>query len=335
MMGMDYGSPVDFSDPNDVRVKEIELVGAGRRVLDFGCSTGEMAAALKERGCRVTGIEIDPRAAERARASCERVIVADLDAIDLGSALQGERFDVALFGDVLEHLKHPGRLLVQARGLLAPGGFVVLSVPNITHASIRLMMLEGRFEYQDMGILDDTHLKYFTHRSIGDLLEASGYTVEVMDWVDLPVSEELVRGALDPLGLGNLEEVLRSFSTWESVAYQFVVRAFPAGEEDRVRKLSEDKVRVERRVRELEDELTRLHEVADLAEKKQSELEKAAVYARSLEDIVAQKDEHIRALEDRVAEGLRENAEQERRIEELEGRVAGLESGGSRRRRRR
>jgi SAM-dependent methyltransferase len=309
-MGKDYEKDIDFRDPNDTHTKMIEMVGFGKRVVDFGCWTGFVARHLKERGCHVTGIEIDPRAAEAAKEVCDRVIVADLDEIDLPSALDGDTYDVGLFGDVLEHLKCPQRVLGQMRGLLAPGGYIVLSVPNITHASVRLMMLQGRFDYEDTGILDDTHLKYYTRKSIGDLLESRGYMVDVMDWTEQRVSESQLRGALDPLGLINLEEVLRSFGTWEAVAYQYVIKAFPASEEEQVRRLSEEKVQAERKAKELESRLRELEKALVECRRSQTELEKVREHTRSLEKLLDEKETHMKALEANIAEKeLQQNAE--------------------------
>lgn len=312
-MRKDYDSGIEWSDANDAHVKQIEMVGRGKRVVDFGCWNGLVAGALKERGCHVTGIEMDPEAAEAAREACDRVIVADLDEIDLDSALEGEEYDVGLFGDVIEHLKHPGRLLRRFRGLLAPGGHIVLSVPNIAHASIRLMLLEGRFDYENTGILDDTHLKYYTRQSVGDLLESCGFMVEVIDWVEKRLPARVVHEVLDPLGLGNLEEVIKSLSTWEAVAYQYVIKAFPATEEAQVRRLSEEKVQAERRLRELEEKLTGQEDklagkdkTEDDIRKKDLELEKAGEYAKSLEGIINEKDAYIKSLEAASAELRRE-----------------------------
>ena len=84
-------------------------------------------------------------------------------------------------------------------------------MPNVAHASVRLALLKGQFDYEDTGILDDTHLKYYTRSSIGDLLESCGFMVDVVDWVEQLVSEEELHSTLDPLGLGNLEQVIARF----------------------------------------------------------------------------------------------------------------------------
>lgn len=290
-----YEKEIDFSDPNDAHAKMIEFVGSDRRVIDFGCWTGFVSRVLKERGCYVAGIEIDPQAAEGARGVCDRVVVGDLDELDLADVLEGEKYDVGLFGDVIEHLKNPGRVLAQTREVLLPGGYIVLSVPNIAHASIRLMLLKGEFNYEETGILDDTHLKYYTRESIGDFLESCGYMVDVMEWTEQKLPESHLRAALDPLELANLEEVVKAFSTWEAVAFQYIVKAFPADEEAQVRRLSEEKIQAEKRARELEKQLS---EFSD----QRKELAKAREYQQKLEESIDKKGNYIEQLEAAMVE---------------------------------
>jgi SAM-dependent methyltransferase len=326
-MVKDYEMEIDFSDRNDAHAIMVEMVGTDKRVVDFGCWTGFVARELKRRGCYVTGIEVDPRAAEVARSVCDRVIEADLDTIDLRESLEGEKYDVGLFGDVVEHLKDPARLLRQMREMLSPGGYIVVSVPNIAHAGVRLMLLQGRFKYEDTGILDDTHLKYYTRQSIGDLLEACGYIVDVMNWTENRVSEEELRQALDPLGLANLEKVVEAFSTWEAVAFQYLIKAIPASEEGYVQRLSEEKVQAERRLKmlqaELEESLAGRTELED-------ELQEAKHYIQTIKDQIDKKDAYIGELEAGLGERERSLQELKRRVEELESGSRELGSGGER-----
>lgn len=295
-MAKPYETDLNLSDPNDARTKLISMIGADKRVIDFGCSTGYVSGVLKERGCYVVGIEIAPEAAEKAREVCDRVIVGDLDELDLVSEFGGETFDVGLLGDVIEHLKFPQILLAQARRLLSPGGYIVMSVPNIAHASIRLMLLKGEFNYEDFGILDDTHLKYFTRKSMEDLLEGCGYVVDELDWTRHGVTEAELRETLDPLRLSNLEEVVKSFSSPEAVAFQYVIKATPSGEVDLLEKLSGEKADAQRRARALEKQMYNFKELAD--------------YSKELESMIEKKDEYIGMLEEEVA--VRERARQDK-----------------------
>jgi len=320
-----YESEIDFSNPNHSYTKSADLVGDGKRVVDFGCWTGFMAKALGGRGCAVTGIEIDPEAAEAASEFCERVIVGDLDQLDLAEALGGSSFDVGLFGDVIEHLKDPRRVLCAMRGLLAPGGHIVVSVPNVAHASVRLALLKGQFDYSETGILDNTHLRYYTRESIGDLLESCGYMVEVMDWTEQKITEEQLHEALDPLGLSNLQEVVEAFSQWEAVAYQYIIKAFPADQEDQVQRLAEEKVKAEQKLRVLESQADEARSVALELARTRAELERtaeaftrASEYAKTLEQSVKDKDEYISALETAVHESRQRLQDCEARLAELD-----------------
>jgi 2-polyprenyl-3-methyl-5-hydroxy-6-metoxy-1,4-benzoquinol methylase len=218
----------------------LELIGHNKRVLECGCATGYMSRVLTERGCRVTGIEIAPAAAEQARAFCERVIVGDLDELDLAAAvdpdLHGPQpFEVVVFGDVLEHLKDPLRVLRASRSLLAPEGYVVASIPNVAHGDVRLSLLKGTFRYQPLGLLDDTHIRFFTRESIGELFESAGFVVSEVErmMVDLFGTELPV--SADEFSAEILERVE---ADPESRTYQFVVRALVDNGLDVVRKLA-------------------------------------------------------------------------------------------------
>jgi len=154
----------------------VELAAQGRRILECGCSTGYLSRHLAERGCTVTGIEIDADAAEQARQWCERVLVTDLNNLEWMNGLARD-YDTILFGDVLEHLVHPEIVLRKASELLAPGGRVIVCLPNIAHWRIRASLLMGRFEYTPTGIMDVTHLRFFTPKSARKFIEDSGYDV--------------------------------------------------------------------------------------------------------------------------------------------------------------
>src|SRR2546427_45404 len=139
------GSYPEFSNP-EYKVKV---------TLDVGAADGLLSRKLTDHGWRVTAIEGDPVLAQGGARHCERMITANLDR----EIPEGEGpFDVIVYGDVLEHLVDPLRVLVELDRSLAPTGFVVISVPNIAHLWIRLLLLFGRFEYLDRGILDHSHL---------------------------------------------------------------------------------------------------------------------------------------------------------------------------------
>lgn len=176
-------------DPNSSLAKMLEFVGRGKRVLDVGCASGYLARLMTSRGCTVVGIDVSAEAAQAAAQYCTRTIVADLDIEPLQALLPDEEFDVAVFGDVLEHLRDPWKVLGDARKLLAYRGYAVVSVPNIAHGGIRLGLLRGEFDYSEFGILDDTHLRFFTRRTLDQLFIRAGYRVEKLERTLLPLFE--------------------------------------------------------------------------------------------------------------------------------------------------
>ena len=169
-------------------------VPPGSRVLDVGCATGYLAAELIRSGCAVTGVEPDAQAAAAARDQCEAVIHGDVEDDDCRSELEGlERFDAVVCGDVLEHLRDPWEALAFLASLLAPGGRVVVSVPNIAHWTGRRALLRGRFDYAAHGLFDVTHLRFFTRSSAHSLVAAAGLRVvsEAFAPAPLPLQSRL------------------------------------------------------------------------------------------------------------------------------------------------
>jgi GT2 family glycosyltransferase/SAM-dependent methyltransferase len=155
----------------------LRQVRAASSVLDVGCSTGYLGEELRGRGCRVWGLDRDAAAVAEATPWYEDVRILDLDVCD-DLPWPDQSFDVVLCADVLEHLRDPVRALGLVRRYLSPGGRLVLSLPNVAHASVRLPLLVGRFDYRRSGILDETHLRLFTFRTTRALVESSGFTVE-------------------------------------------------------------------------------------------------------------------------------------------------------------
>jgi len=151
------------------------------RFLDVGCSVGTLGEAVKQqRGAWVTGIEMDEPMARLARERIDRVIVSDVEGLDLAACAIDGAFDCICFADVLEHLCDPWKALQRmTEKLLAPGGSVVASIPNIRHHStIANLIFRGYWPYRDRGIHDRTHMRFFTLRNIVELFESAGLRVE-------------------------------------------------------------------------------------------------------------------------------------------------------------
>lgn len=224
MSAAKYDIEVDLGAPGTSHRHMVEMIGSNKTVLDVGCATGYLAKALRSFGNTVTGVEYDPEAAERARAFADRVVVADLDHVDLRQALPGETFDVVVFGDVLEHLRDPLPPLQQARSLLAPGGYIVISIPNIAHGDVRMSLLLGRFPYRNLGLLDSTHLRFFTRANLRGLLADAGFAaIEVRTTTAPLFGTELGvdRSEVDPA----VVELISADP--DALVYQFVLTAVP------------------------------------------------------------------------------------------------------------
>lgn len=155
------------------------LIGHDRRVLELGCAAGAMSAVLKHHyNCRVVGFEYDEKAAQAAREYCDTVITASLDTPDWSALLPPQTsFDAVLAADVFEHLHHPEQCLSIVRHLLPDHGKLVVSVPNIAHSGVMASLLCGQFNYQDVGLLDRTHVHFFTADSLARLLKQCGFRV--------------------------------------------------------------------------------------------------------------------------------------------------------------
>lgn len=166
--------------PDEAHSVLMRLIPPDSRVLELGCASGYLSGYMEQaRGCRVTGLEVDPRATTLAAERCSEVHTVDLDSPDALQAAQASApYDVLLAAAVLEHLKYPERLLMAAHDLLRPGALVLVSLPNVAYWQIRLKLLVGRFHYTDYGVMDRTHLRLYTVKTGRALLTEQGYPVE-------------------------------------------------------------------------------------------------------------------------------------------------------------
>jgi 2-polyprenyl-3-methyl-5-hydroxy-6-metoxy-1,4-benzoquinol methylase len=213
------------------RPEVVALVPLGaRRVLELGCASGRLAEALKQRqDCHVTGVEYSAEAAARATARLDRVIVGDCESLDLDAQFQPGEFDCLIAADVLEHLRDPESLLRNLRPFLTQDAAIVVSLPNVRHGGVLEAAVEGYWTYREEGILDRTHLRFFTRREIDNMFARLGFEVEEQRTVDDPMLTEWVRlgrptaptfGAMTLNGLD--EEEIREF-----FVVQWLVRSRP------------------------------------------------------------------------------------------------------------
>ena len=206
---------------------------AGRspsRVLDLGCSDGQLAERLRANGHHVTGVDLVARNGVKERV--DRFVEADLDH---GVPPEvGESFDVVVAADVLEHVRSPERILEDIRSLLAPGGSLLVSVPNFGHWYPRARVALGRFDYDRRGILDKDHVRFFTRRSFERLVSDAEFRVVRRGGTGLPL-EVIDRGGNgQDAGSGSPARMLSCVDRAavavrpQLFAYQFVYELVPA-----------------------------------------------------------------------------------------------------------
>ena len=217
-----YDLTVDPDAENNTHAFALGMIGHNKSVLEVGCATGYFTKALTERGCKVVGIELDPEAAKVAEDWAERVVVGNVDDVGLWNLVDDESFDVITFGDVLEHLRDPLAVLKLSVRKLKATGFIVTSLPNVAHGDVRLSLLHGSFPYRDTGLLDRTHIRFFTLQTIRDLLYEAGLVVVETERVVMPLFNSEVGVRREDYAVEVLDEV-RSDSEFET--YQFVMKS--------------------------------------------------------------------------------------------------------------
>jgi glycosyltransferase involved in cell wall biosynthesis/trans-aconitate methyltransferase len=195
----------------------LRMVGRdSKRVLDIGCGSGELGAELEAQGHTVTGVDYVP-----PQRALSRFIEADLNK-GLPEGLDGE-YDVAILADVLEHVVDSASLLRQAKERLAENGRLLVSLPNAVHWSMRATVASGRFDYTNKGILDSTHLRFFTQASARRLFEEAGLRVRGRYSVPVPW-ENVIPGVLGKQLAPALEKVDHAVGkSWSNLfAYQHI-----------------------------------------------------------------------------------------------------------------
>ncbi|HVX12039.1 MAG TPA: glycosyltransferase [Pirellulales bacterium] len=226
------GARCDMSYFDFARPEVMQLIpDTARRVLEIGCGNGRLGEALKRRqSCEVVGIELDRDAAEKATGRLDRVLVGDVERLKLDFAPGS--IDCLVCADVLEHLVDPLAFLRRTRQWLTEEAAVVTSIPNVRHHSVVGSLIEGNWTYEPAGLLDHTHLHFFTRRDAVDLFLQAGYQVETIHYVPGPGYEEWQRQEdKSRVQLGHvLVTGLPQAEAEEFYVYQFLMVARPAVE---------------------------------------------------------------------------------------------------------
>ncbi len=216
---MIYDFQINLSDLNSPVVQAILAVKENSKVLEVGCATGYIGEVLAQKGCQVTGIEYHAEMAEKARSrNCyQQVLNLDLNRLE---PYPIEPVEHIVMTDVIEHLLYPDEVVSHLANYLTPEGTFLFSIPNISHGSIKLKLLLNQFNYTPMGLLDSTHIKFFTLQNIVSFM--TRHNLEILrlkrSWADIstwdqPVDVNVFPGAVYDFVKTNLE----------SYAYQYFV----------------------------------------------------------------------------------------------------------------
>lgn len=202
----------------------------GERVLDLGCGEGYLAAELKEANAALAVTGVDVLESPERRDAMHTYIAADLnEPAVLEERIGEERFDSILLLDTLEHLKNPEQLLSATRGWLESDGRVMVSVPNVANIHVRLNLLFGRFDYQTRGILDRTHLRFFTRKTARKLIAESGFRIVSERATAIPVDVALGLDATNPVARLLNGCAALAAKVWPTLfGYQFLFELAPA-----------------------------------------------------------------------------------------------------------
>lgn len=197
-------------------------------VLELGPGPGAMTKVLRDRGHAVTVIENDPDALDALGPLAVEVVEADLDQGSWEHELRGRRFDAILACDVLEHLREPERVLGLLKDYLAPAGRVIISLPNVAYAGVLAALRLGVFDYTDKGLLDRTHLRFFTRRSFEKVLQAQGWMPLHWEGHRMPIEQSEFVWCWENLDGTQRQSIVSGWADFD--VYQWMVVASPLAE---------------------------------------------------------------------------------------------------------
>lgn len=192
-------------------------------VLDVGCSSGYFGDILiKDKGCVVDGVEVDTADAAIAKKICRNVYTDSIESDGFPWGDITQKYDYILFIDVLEHLLQPHEVLRKVARLLKPSGKIIFSIPNMANGAVRLQLLQGNFDYEPEGLLDDTHLHYYTGETIRKMVDKSGLVLTSMDFTTFNVPSGIIKEALSRVGLSTSAKFKAHITSNEALVYQYI-----------------------------------------------------------------------------------------------------------------
>ncbi|MDR0259150.1 MAG: class I SAM-dependent methyltransferase, partial [Comamonas sp.] len=204
-------------------------IQSGARVLDLGCGPGVLGQYLQQhKACTLDGVTFSAEEAALARPYYRDLAVADLEQINLAEAFTRRQYDYIVCADVLEHLRQPEQLLADCRDLLAENGEILVSIPNAGYCGLVMELMQGELRYREEGLLDSTHLRFFTRQSLLRLMQAGQWSVQSLETIDRPLDEsEFARTTADSLPPAVMRYLL---AQPDALAYQFICSIRPSSD---------------------------------------------------------------------------------------------------------
>jgi SAM-dependent methyltransferase len=198
-------------------------------VVEVGCNNGALARAYKaiNPACKYTGIEVVEANAEGARRYCDEVLLQDIEAVDESFYTKYSDYNVWIFGDVLEHLRYPWEVLARIRRSMPADGCVIVCLPNAQHWSVQAKLAVGDFRYTEGGLLDRTHMRWFTRATMLEMFAGAGFKLEVgFPRIFGELKNEHVIAAIRSMAIGVGADP--DLAVQDSLPLQYVVKAVPA-----------------------------------------------------------------------------------------------------------
>jgi 2-polyprenyl-3-methyl-5-hydroxy-6-metoxy-1,4-benzoquinol methylase len=265
-------------DKNNSWSQVFELVDPDKTVLDIGCSSGNFGHELIIRKhCTVDGIDIDEKDVSLARKRLRKAYALNIETDPLDKLTA--KYDIVLMMDVIEHLVNPVTTLKKVTKLLKPDGKLIFSVPNMAHISVRLDLLLGNLSYRNTGLLDDTHLHFYTEKTLLRVLGAAGYSVDRSNSTTVTYPKQLLNLKLAEGGLRASPKFVSMIGRTKGNVYQFIGVASPSRSEANVRAFpaknphEEHYIQIETAMNDQAGQITRLNAELDLKDQHITNLE--------------------------------------------------------------
>lgn len=201
-----------------------------KTLVEIGCSSGALAREYKKinRHCHYIGVDIVPEYVKLAKRFCDTAIALDIETADSVFLREKLSSECWIFADSLEHLRDPWALLSKIRKIIPANGCIVACIPNAQHWSVQARLSIGDFRYQDMGLLDKTHLRWFTRATIVEMFENAGFQIvagkpRILDEPDREKFLPLIHAMASSLGVD------ADLAVSDAIPFQHVVKAVPVG----------------------------------------------------------------------------------------------------------